>query len=415
MKFPRLLQALFSIALFLTPSPSSAYSNNNVRIDKFDWQLVKTEHFDIYFDKKDQALVPRAAYYLEQAWRDVGKKFNHQVLTRTPFFIYSNHNKFEQNTIVPIGEGTGGVTEAFKNRLIVFNDGSETWLKHVIPHEFTHVVQFSILYGGFWKSIRLLKSPFYPLWMMEGMAEYGAGGIDAPTGDMVVRDAVYTKTLIGLAELQGFNHVKPNQVTLGYKTGEAAIEFLADEYGPDKVGKLLKIMEEHFDVSSGLTSSLGTDLNRFDMRFKEWLREKYADFFDRAKEPVFYGPKLTSSDELPQSNEGLVVSPDGKKIYYFGDRTGSMWVMNWTCKPKNPRSSSILTNTSHSNTFIPMVVLYQFHRMVVTCLFQAKKRKPIICIFLIFRKKNWSGSKFPLIKFALRLFLPWGTTSFVRE
>jgi hypothetical protein len=66
---------------------------------------------------------------------------------------------------------------------------------------------------------------------MEGSAEYGSGSIDEITGDMVTRDAVAFNKLPSLEELQGFGHLKPNQVTLGYKTGEAAMHFLKDEYG----------------------------------------------------------------------------------------------------------------------------------------------------------------------------------------
>src|SRR5258706_5128270 len=325
---------LFFIFLFLSFASFLRAVDNNVRIDKFNWVYVQTEHFDIYFDKKTEKLVPRMAHYLESAWEEVGDKYNFKVKGRTPFFFYSNHNQFEETNIVQIGEGTGGVTEAFKNRLLIFNDGSEAWLNHVIYHEFTHVVQFNILYGGFWKSIRLLKSPFYPLWMMEGMAEYGAGEIDAPLGDMIIRDAVYTNTLIGLPELQGFGHLKPNQVTLGYKTGEAALNFLADEYGQDKVWRLLNMMESHFDVSSALDELLGLDLYRFDFRMQEYLKDKYAEFYSTAKKPIDYGPQLTFSDGIPQSNESPVLSLDGEKIYFFSDKTGPTKIFEYDFKTK---------------------------------------------------------------------------------
>ncbi|MCG3205936.1 MAG: Protein TolB [Elusimicrobia bacterium] len=288
---------------------------------------VQTPHFDIFYDQKSERLVPRMAHHLEAAWAHVGKEYGTPVEGRTPFFFFSNHNEFEQTPIVSIGEGTGGVTEAFKNRFLIFNDGSEKWMKHVIYHEFTHVVQFNILYGGFWKSVQLLKSPFYPLWMMEGTAEYGSNGIDDATGEMVVRDAFANKQLPSLVELQGFNHLKPNQITLGYKTGDAAIKFLKDEYGQDKLKALLVNMKDYFDISSALQAtlgepSLGCDLERFDFRFQEWLHDKYDDFLKEAKTPSFYGPKLTSSDLIPQSNVSPVISPDGKKIYFFSDRGG---------------------------------------------------------------------------------------------
>lgn len=323
MRFHAPRRHLLALGFFLFgASPALAFSNNNVRVDTFDWTHVQTEHFDIYYDKKTERLAPRMAHYLEGAWKDVGDKLDFYVPGRTPFFFYSNHNQFEQSTIVPIGEGTGGVTEAFKNRFLIFNDGSEEWLRHVIYHEFGHVVEFHVLYGGFWKSIRLLKSPFYPLWLMEGISEYVSGDVDLAESEMVIRDAVANKELPSLAELHGFSHLKPNQVTLGYKTGEAAMCFLADEYGEKKVGELLTAMKDHFDVASALNVTIGGDLTRFDFRFHEWVGEKYAAELAWRKPPTHYGPALTSGDGLPQFNESPVFSADGKFMYFFSDRDG---------------------------------------------------------------------------------------------
>lgn len=313
---------LFALLLSILPSVGFGLANNNVRVNKFEWMHAQTDHFDIYFDSSTERLVPHMAKHLEDAWRDVGAAFRFEVKERTPFFFYSNHNEFEQTNIVPIGEGTGGVTEAFKNRFLVFNDGSEEWMRHVIYHEFSHVVQFNILYGGFWKSVRLLKSPFYPLWAMEGSAEYGSGSIDEITGDMVTRDAVAFGKLPSLEELQGFGHLKPNQVTLGYKTGEAAMHFLKEEYGVEKFQEFMPILKDHFDVSSALDNLLGCNLEWFDFRFQEWMVNKYDTHIKNSIKAGTYGERLTFSDGIPQFNEAPVVSPDGKKIYFFSDRGG---------------------------------------------------------------------------------------------
>ncbi len=310
----------FLIFSFLVLTPLSA--DNNVRREDFKWMVIQTAHFDVYYDKSTEMMAPRMAHYLEKAWAEVGEKYDVFVGSRTPFFFYSNHNEFEQTNVVSIGEGTGGVTEAFKNRFLIFNDGSEEWMKHVIYHEYAHVIQFNVLYGGWWKSIRLLKSPFYPLWMMEGMAEFGSGAIDDATGDMVVRDAFAHNQLPILPELQGFAHLKPNQVTLGYKTGDMAITFLEDEYGKEKVQQLLVAMKDFFDVSSALEHVVGVDLQRFDFRFREWMGEKYGAFLKTAKSPTSYGPKLTKSDGIPIFNESPVLSPDGKTVYMFSDKGG---------------------------------------------------------------------------------------------
>ncbi len=326
MPFLRCKSTLF-LCLVFVPTLGWSFAYNNVRADRFKWMIVQTDHFDIYYDAKTARMVPRMAQYLEGAWKEVGDMYGYHVPTRTPFFFYSNHNLFEQTNIVQIDEGTGGVTEAFKNRLMIFNDGSQEWLRHVIYHEFTHVVQFNILYGGWWKSIRLLKSPFYPLWMMEGSAEHGSGDVDDATEDMVVRDAVANNQLPDLAELHGFAHLKPNQVTLGYKTGDAAMEFLQEEYGADKLGKMLFTMKDYFDVSSVLQVIIGMDLTHFNLRFHEWMKEHYRTLLQTAHPAGFYGTQITQGkDGIPNFNDSPVLSADGKTIYHFSDRDGPVQV-----------------------------------------------------------------------------------------
>jgi len=230
---------------------------------------------------------------------------------------------FEQNNVVSVDEGTGGVTEAFKNRFLVFNDGTQAWLEHVVTHEFTHVVQFNVLYNGFWKSIRLIKSILYPLWFMEGMPEYTSGNIDQVQGEMVVRDAVTSNTYLPLTELHGFNHVKPHQVTVAYKIGEAAIDYIAREYGRDKVGLLLSNMAERFDMNSTLLETIGISLADLDKKLHESLEEKYADETANLKEPEFFGTSLTHSDGIyPAFNVLPAFFPDGGKIAYISDLEG---------------------------------------------------------------------------------------------
>jgi Tol biopolymer transport system component len=335
--------------LFLAASPLFAISGNKVRVTNFNWMTVETDHFIVHYDSSTQDLLPDMVRYLEGAWQEVGDILNFHVPEKTPFFFFSNHNEFEQNNIVSVGEGTGGVTEAFKNRFLIYNDGSQTWLRHVIYHEYGHVVQFNVIYGGWWKSIRLLKSPFYPLWLMEGMAEFVSGDIDRAVEDMVVRDGVYHNTLPNLPELQGFGHLRPNQVTLAYKTGNAAMDFLADEYGHEKVGEFLQIIKDFFDVSSALYELVGCDLGMFDYRFQEYLRDKYHRLFARGKEPHYYGKALTTGDGIPQSNQGYALSPNGKKMYYISDQHGPSFIYELDLASKKKKVIQKLTWGSFEN------------------------------------------------------------------
>ncbi len=285
--------------------------------------MAKTEHFDIYYVPGSEKILESSARILEEAHPHHTKALDIKLPKRSSFFLFMSHNQFEQNNVVQVGEGTGGVTEAFKDRFLVFNDGSQTWLEHVILHEFAHVCQFQVLYAGFWRSVRLIKSVLYPLWFMEGMAEYYSAYRDDPQKEMVIRDAIMSKTYIPLRLLHGFNHVKPHQVTLAYKTGNAALEYIAREYGEDKIGILLKSLAEKFDMNSVLHEVLGISLADLDEKLEEDLKEKYEEETKNLNEPSVYGEPLTQLDRIyPSFNSNPAFFPDGKSFVFISDPGG---------------------------------------------------------------------------------------------
>src|SRR6266536_3207365 len=72
-----------------------------------------------------------------------------------------------------IGEGTGGVTEALRRRIVLPTGGTLGDLNHVIGHELTHAFQYDITGSGNPNSRgRLPAATDLPLWFIEGMAEY---------------------------------------------------------------------------------------------------------------------------------------------------------------------------------------------------------------------------------------------------
>lgn len=208
---------------------------------------------------------------------------------------------------------------------MVWSDGSKGWLKDVMEHEFAHEVQFSVLIDGFWKSARILKTFIYPLWMIEGIAEYETGLEDYAIERMYVRDAALSGGLIPLSRLNQFGHLKPHQVTLAYKTGAQAIRFLASQYGPDKPRKMLELFRTRYDAGSVLLPLIGTDLQGFERKFAEYTELTYlAEQKEKGlQEPGRFGPAVTSGTQgIPEFNVSPAVSPDGGKVAYITTREG---------------------------------------------------------------------------------------------
>jgi hypothetical protein len=312
--------------LLLIPPLLRAQEENKVIVKKFDWRIYATEHFDIHYYGDAASWLPYVAGTLEKAYKEESADLNPAMGKRFPFFLYSSINDMEQSNIADVSDGVGGLTEPFKDRFMVWSDGSRGWLADVITHEFAHEVQFSVLIDGFWKSARILKTYIYPLWMMEGMAEYETGNRDIAVERMYVRDAALSRAgLIPLSHLNQFAHLKPHQVTLAYKTGAQAVRFLAGQYGRDKPARMLELFKNRYDVSSVLMPLIGLDISAFDKKFREYTELEYlAEAKDSdLSEPDRYGARLTTEKEnIPEFNLSPQLSPDAGTLAYISTKEG---------------------------------------------------------------------------------------------
>ena len=317
--------ALLAASCLTCAPPLAALEENKVIIKDFEWKIYATEHFDVHYYPGSEPWLAYASGVLEAAYKREAADLNPALDKRIPFFLYATINDMEQTAVTDVSDGIGGLTEPFKDRFMVWSDGSRGWLKDVIEHEFAHEAQFSVLIDGFWKSARILKTYIYPLWMMEGIAEYETGLSDYAVEKLYVRDAVLSGRLIPLSRLNQFGHLKPHQVTLGYKTGAQAIRFLSEQYGPDKPRKMLELFRTRYETGSVLMPLIGADLQEFEKKFAEYLELKYFAEArkERLQEPDMYGERLTrGKDGIPEFNVSPALSPDGRTLAFLSTRGG---------------------------------------------------------------------------------------------
>ncbi len=362
MKKNFLLFVCLSFCLLFLRNPLSyadvSFGKNKVIVDQHTWHIAQTEHFQIYHYPEARHLIPKVSKMLEKAYEKVTTDLNISIEKKTPFFLYLTHNHFEQNNIASIGEGVGGFAEPYKNRFVIPITGSDKELEHVITHEFTHIASFNIWYGGFWKSASLMRFVFYPLWIVEGLAEYESK--EWETKDhMFLRDAAISDMIIPLGKLHSFNHLKMHQVYLAYKEGHSAISFLAEEYGEDKVPKLIKNFRESLDITRVFASTIDTDLDSFDKKWQRYMKEKYTIEAEEKAESEIYGKKLTQDAEF---NTNAVFSPDGKRIAFISTRNGynDLFVMNVDgtsqksiLKSRIGRSLDVIHSEGHALSWSP--------------------------------------------------------------
>src|SRR5437667_7785473 len=136
------------VAACLVPAGAEAqyFGRNKVQYRHFDFQVLKTEHFDIYYYPEEKAAVEQAGRMAERWYARLSRLLGHKFSSRQPVILYGSHPEFEQTNAIEgeLGEGTGGVTEILKRRVVLPMAGPLAETDHVLGHELVHAFQFDI-------------------------------------------------------------------------------------------------------------------------------------------------------------------------------------------------------------------------------------------------------------------------------
>ena len=306
-----------TLALVLGATPLSAqyFGRNKVEYDDFKFSVLKTEHFDVYFYPTERAAASQAGRMAERWYARYSQLLGYKLRGRQPLILYASHPEFEQTNAIAgeLGEGTGGVTEVLKRRIVLPLGGSLAQTDHVIGHELVHAFQYDITGQGLGVNFRLPGAARLPLWFIEGMAEYLSIGPVDPNTAMWLRDAAEHHKLPSMRQLYDPRYFP-------YRYGQAFWAFLAGRYGESIVGDVLRKAGRTGDAELTLAQVTGV---KADSLVKEWHHEieaAYQPVRQVTHVPQTYGRLLVGGDKRPGLNVAPALSPDGNGLAFFSQR-----------------------------------------------------------------------------------------------
>ena len=290
------------------------FGKNKVQYIKFHWSFIQTDHFDIYFSDGGEYLADFTAATAESAYASISHSFRYQLVNRVPIIVYNSHNEFQQTNVVNeyLEEGIGGVTELFKNRVILPFEGEYAKFRHVVHHELVHAVINDMFYGGSIQSIISNNITLQlPLWFNEGLAEYEALRWDTDS-DMFLRDATVHEYLPPINQLYGY---------FAYRGGQSLWWYIATKYGDQKIGEVLNRIKSTRSVEAGFRGSIGIGLEELNERWQKEMKVLYWPDIAKREEPADYARKLTDSKKDGGFyNTSPAISPQGDKIAFISNR-----------------------------------------------------------------------------------------------
>jgi hypothetical protein len=319
----RLSAASLFVAVFLGLGPWSAtasaqyFGRNKVQYESFDFQVLRTEHFDIHYYPEAREAVEQAGRMAERWYARLSRVFNHELSGRQTIILYADHPDFEQTTVLSgsIDEATGGVTEAFKRRVVLPMAGSLAETDHVLGHELVHAFQFDITSGANSAAGGRYPSALaMPLWFIEGMAEYLSLGPVYPQTAMWMLDAARRDKLPSFRQLSSPQYFP-------YRYGHAFWAYVGGRWGDPAVGEILKAASVTGNVGQAIAVVLEINPNDLIVDWQESIKSAYDGLVGKTLGPEEYARVLISPDSgSGRLNIGPAVSPDGSKVVFLSEK-----------------------------------------------------------------------------------------------
>jgi len=311
-----------------------------------DWYTIETKHFTVTYHTGAERTARIISKIAEEVYGPITDLYQ---------FPLSDKVNFVVNDLSDIANGA---TDYYGNRIEIFASaldfefrGTHNWLRNVITHEFTHMVQIQsslkfsknmpaiylqwinyererrpdVLYG--YPNV-IVSYPIsgvgVPAWFAEGVAQYqrqqmGYDYWDA-NRDMILRSYSLDDNMLTWNEMGQFSSITSLKAESIYNSGFALSQYISRVYGEDKLRSISKSLGDltNFSVDKAIKVNLGKEGIDLYNEWKAYLKKDYSERISDVKSTKVDG-SIIQLDGF--ANFYPKFSPDGKKIAYLSNGT----------------------------------------------------------------------------------------------
>ncbi|MBA2245463.1 MAG: PD40 domain-containing protein [Gemmatimonadetes bacterium] len=312
-----LLAALVLFSAQPPPLAAQYFGRNQVQYRTFDFRILQTEHFDVYYYPEAEEAARDAGRLAERWYARFSRILDHEFTERQPLILFANHPEFQQNNVVgDLGEGVQGVTEVFKQRIVMPFMHSYQDTDHLIGHELVHAFQYDIsgfgrAGGGLEQAARRFQ---VPLWFVEGMAQYLSVGPIDPIASMVLRDGAITGQIPSIEQMTRDRRYNP------YRWGHALWSYVGGRWGDAVIGQILKQTGQGVPYPEAFERILNMSLEEISEEWQTSIRRAYLPLLaERREARELARPLVTATRRGGRYNLAPSLSPDGTRFAFLSE------------------------------------------------------------------------------------------------
>lgn len=369
------MKLLFSLVLIFSINLFAQFTEFHPELD---WFTIKGEHVEVHFHEGAERTAQTVLKIADEVWDPICTFYDYQ-----PDKVHY--------IIKDIDDYSNGATYFFDNKIEIWTSaldfdlrGAHNWLRNVISHEFTHMVQIQ----SAMKTTRSIPAVFlqiltyederrpdilygfpnvvvsYPLamvnvpaWFAEGTAQYMRKEFNYDNWDshrdMILRSYALDNNMLTWNEMGVFGKTSLGNESV-YNSGFALTKYIAQKYGEDKLGKISKALGSFgtFTIDAAFDNVLGKDGNEI---YDEWSGFLKSDYKKRSEKIL---SNLVTGEQIAKDGFGNfypAFSNDGKKIYYISNKSsdyfGPAGIYEYDVETKTDKN--IVTGVRSTFSFIP--------------------------------------------------------------
>ena len=337
------MKYFFSTILFLSFTITSFAQFTDFH-PELEWYTIKSNHADVHFHDGAERTAQVVAKIIDDVWDPICSLYDYQP-DRIHFIIKD------------IDDYSNGATYFFDNKIEIWTSaldfdlrGAHNWLRNVISHEFTHMVQIQAAM----KSSRGLPAIFFqllsyegkrrpdilygfpnvvvsyplamvnvPAWFAEGTAQYMRKEFNYDNWDthrdMILRSYALDNDMLTWNEMGVFGKTSLGNESV-YNSGFALTKYISQKYGEDKLEKITRALSDfgNFTIDAAFKDVIGKDGNEI---YNEWSDFLKADYKKRSEKVL---SNLVAGEQIGKVGFGNfypTYSKDGKKVYYISNKS----------------------------------------------------------------------------------------------
>lgn len=304
------------------------------------WRTFETEHFVIHYHEGAERTANVIARIAEEIHGPITDLYDYEPDTKFHFMVRDTDDY------------ANGAAYYYNNKMLIWCTaldydlrGTTNWLRNVITHEYTHIIQLgaarkmprfmpAIYIQGFGYEEEQRPDVLYgypnvlasypiamtvmPMWFAEGTAQFNAPQfrydyLDSHR-DMQFRVRALNDDLLPLNEMEVFGKTSLGSEAV-YNHGYSLVTYIAENYGADKLADLTRSMKTlyRFDFNSAVEEVLGIDGQELYDNWKAYLEDHY-----RTQTANVMAHEVTG-DEFEHSGYMTLYpqwSPDGTEIFF---------------------------------------------------------------------------------------------------